>query len=63
MWHKCELIEHKIYKKISKLSRNYKPRAMPPFKRGGRLIAMPNEIVEIFADHYKEISLKEKRKP
>ena len=43
---------------------NYKPRTVPPLDRRGNIITSPDEIADIFADHYANISkdLHKKRK-
>ena len=45
-----------VWDKFRKVNGNYKPRTKPPLERGGNIITSPDEIVNIFADHYSNIS-------
>ena len=54
-----------MWEKFRKVNGNYKLRIVPPLDRGGNTITSPDEIADIFADHYANIlkDLHKKSKP
>ena len=46
----------KVWDKLRKVNRNYKPRKIPLLERGGNIITSPDEIADTFVDYYANIS-------
>ena len=46
----------KVWNKFRKVNGNYKLRIIPPLERRENIITSPDEITDIFANHYVNIS-------